>query len=164
MSNATPRFALPFIFPGQAQKELFHNESLALADALLHPAVEQGPLANPPMSPDAGRSWLVAAGATGAWSAHAGSLATWTEGGWRFAAPVPGMLVWDKSVGHWLHWTGTAWTGDTPASRLVVAGQKVVGARLASVPSPSGGTVIDQEARNAIGALIVALRTHGLTE
>jgi hypothetical protein len=29
MADTTPRFALPFILPGQAQKELFHNEALA---------------------------------------------------------------------------------------------------------------------------------------
>ena len=35
MSDATARLALPFIAPGQAQKELFHNEALTRIDALL---------------------------------------------------------------------------------------------------------------------------------
>ncbi|HLZ79899.1 MAG TPA: hypothetical protein VKQ09_11235 [Sphingomonas sp.] len=39
MSDATTRFALPLIAPGQAQKELFHNEALARVDALLQPSV-----------------------------------------------------------------------------------------------------------------------------
>mgnify|MGYP006199852597 CR=1 FL=1 len=34
MSDATARFALPFILPGQAQKELFHNEALTRLEAL----------------------------------------------------------------------------------------------------------------------------------
>lgn len=37
MSDATARFAFPLIAPGQAQKELFHNEALARVDALLQP-------------------------------------------------------------------------------------------------------------------------------
>ncbi|MDP8995318.1 MAG: DUF2793 domain-containing protein, partial [Pseudomonadota bacterium] len=61
--------------------------------------------------------------------------------------------------------TGTAWAeGEMPAARLVVGGQQVVGPRLSGVPSPSGGTVIDVEARAAIAQLIVALKQHGLTD
>ena len=32
MTDATPRFALPLLAAGQAQKELFHNEALTLPD------------------------------------------------------------------------------------------------------------------------------------
>ena len=165
MSEASVRFNLPFIIPGQAQKELFHNEALALADALLHAAVEEGPLADPPSDPEPGQCWLVGSGATGAWSGHVDALAAYTESGWRFILPVPGMLVWRKDSGLWAYWTGTAWTvGELPASKIVIGGQQVVGGRLPAVPSPSGGTVIDAEARAAITSLIVALRSHGLTD
>lgn len=33
MTDTSARFALPLILPGQAQKEIFHNEALALLDA-----------------------------------------------------------------------------------------------------------------------------------
>lgn len=165
MSETSARFGMPFILPGQAQKELFHNEALAIADAALHAAVEQEPLADPPLAPSPGQAWIVAAGATGAWAGKVGSLAAWTDAGWRFIAPVPGMRAWDKAAGLWVHWTGSAWTtGEVPASKVVVSGKKVVGERQPQVPSPSGGTVIDTEARAAIAALIVALRSHGLTD
>ena len=165
MSERSSRFALPFIVPGQAQKEHFHNEALVLADALLHPAAESGPASDPPADPEPGQIWIVAVGAAGDWSGKAHMLAISTGSGWRFAPPVPGMLVWNKATALWIHWTGTAWSsGEMPASRLVIGGQQVVGQRAPAVPSPSGGTVIDAEARNAVNQLIVALRSHGLIE
>jgi len=165
MTDVSARFSLPFILPGQAQKEVYHNEALAGLDAALHPAVEEAPLATPPGDPAAGQSWIVGAGATGAWAGHEDSLACWTAGGWRFVAPAPGMLAWNIDLGCWLHWSGTAWSsGELPATALVIAGDQVVGPRLSTVPSPSGGTIIDAEARTAIDALIVTLRSHGLID
>jgi hypothetical protein len=165
MTEATARFRLPFIVPGQAQKELHHNEALTIADALLHAAVEGESLADPPSAPQAGEVWIVGPGPTGAWSGRANALAAWTESGWRFVPPVPGMRAWDKAAGLFVHWTGSEWTtGEVPASKIVIEGEQVVGTRLPAVPSPSGGTIIDAEARTAIEAVIVALRSHGLTE
>ena len=163
--SASARFHLPFILPGQAQKEMFHNEALTLADALLHPAVEGAAVAAPPVSAEEGQAWLVAGGAGGAWAGRQDSLAVWSGGGWRFAAPVPGMTVWDKAAGYWRHWTGSAWSaGELPAAQILVGGVQVVGARQPAVPSPSGGTIIDAEARSAVAAVIVALKSHGLIE
>ena len=165
MSDASPRFSLPFILPGQAQKELFHNEALVIVDTLLHTAVESNALASPPPAPLPGRSWIVADAATGAWTGRAGEIATWTEGGWRFIAPADGLAVWDKATATRLHWTGTSWSsGELSATKIVVAGLQVVGARQPAVPSPSGGTIIDAEARGALAAVIVALRSHGLID
>lgn len=165
MTDVSARFGLPFILPGQAQKELFHNEALALLDAALHPAVEEGPLAAPPAAPEAGRSWIVGDTATGAWAGMEGRIATWTGGGWRFVAPVPGMLAWNIEAGYWLSWSPSGWSGgEWPAAALRIGGQQVVGARLPDVPSPSGGTIIDAEARAAIDALVATLKTHGLID
>jgi hypothetical protein len=64
MSDATARLSLPFIMPGQAQKELYHNEALARIDMALHAAVEGQPLATPPADPAVGQGWIVGGGAT----------------------------------------------------------------------------------------------------
>lgn len=165
MTDASARFALPFILPGQAQKELYHNEALALLDAALHADVEEEPLATPPASPEPGQGWIVAAAATGAWTGEEDRLAIWTGGGWRFVTPVPGMTVWRRDAGYRLSWSGTAWNdGAIAASAFEIDGQQVVGPRQPDVPSPLGGTTIDAEARAAIEALIATLRTHGLIE
>lgn len=163
--SGTARFQLPFILPGQAQKEVYHNEALTRIDAALHAAVEQGALASAPQAPQIGQSWIVADSATGDWSGEDHGLATWTEGGWRFIAPSAGMMVWSKAQGLTLYWNGTGWsTGELPVSRLMVGGQQVVGARRPPVASPSGGTTIDLESRAAIDAIIATLMSHGLID
>jgi hypothetical protein len=165
MADTTARFALPYILPGQAQKEAFHNEALARVDAALHGCVAGAPGDEIPSDPAPGESWIVGPGAAGAWAGKAENLATWTDGGWRFIAPVPGMMVWRADAGYPLYWTGAGWSeGDWPAAALTIGGQQVVGPRLETVPSPSGGTIIDAEVRAAVDAIIVALRTHGLIE
>lgn len=165
MTETSARFALPFILPGQAQKEVFHNEALTLIDAALHAQIAAGPLDDIPDAPEPGQCWIVGAGAGGAWAGKAGSLACWTAGGWRFVSPRPGMLAWNIDPGYWLYWTGSAWSGgEWPATALVIDGQQVVGSRLPDVPSPSGGTIIDAEARAAVDGLIATLKSHGLIE
>lgn len=143
MSEQSARFALPFLAAGQAQKEIFHNEALIVTDMLLHP-VAQGVADMPPEAPAVGDCWIVGADAGGAWAGHAGALAGWTGGGWRYAAPQPGMMVWRADRAAAVRYREGAW-GDAEA-----------------IAAPSGGPVIDGEARAAIGALIVALRTQGL--
>jgi hypothetical protein len=89
----------------------------------------------------------------------------WTEAGWRFVAPAPGMRVWNQAEGMEWRWSGTAWLqGELAGSALFVGGQQVVAGRQAAVPSPSGGTIIDTEARTAVDQIIVALKSHGLID
>ena len=165
MADTTPRFALPFILPGQAQKELYHNEALARIDAALHPAVEGPPAAEPPAGPAPGQCWIVAAGATGDWAGRDTMLACWSEGGWRFVAPSEGMSAWNRAANRPLLWDGLQWRdGELRCAALLVNGAQVVGERQPAVPSPSGGTIIDEEARSAINALTAALMSHGLIE
>ena len=165
MADTTPRFALPFILPGQAQKELFHNEALIRIDLALHPAVEGPPAAAAPPAPAVGQCWIVASAAGGDWSGRDGMLAMWSEAGWRFVAPSPGTSAWNKADGVPLLWDGVDWlAGELVCAGLRVGGVKVVGERQPAVPSPSGGTIIDVEARAAISALTAALMSHGLIE
>lgn len=164
MSDVTPRFQLPFILPGQAQKELHHNEALIRLDMLAHAAVEQADLAVPPVNPEDGQCWIVASGASDAWAGREHALAMASGAGWRFISPQFGMQVWNKANSIWLHWTGSARSDELVGSRLVVAGQQIVTERQPAIATPYGGTIIDQEARAALAAVIATLMSHGLTE
>jgi hypothetical protein len=166
MAETSARFGLPMILPGQAQKEVFHNEALAMIDAALHPCVEEGPIAAPPTTGlEEGRSWIVGSGASGAWEGRDHEIATWTAGGWRYVTPIAGIKSWSKADGYWFVWNGSAWmAGVLPASAVQIDGLQVVGPRLPDIPSPSGGTIIDGEARTVLAAVIATLKSHGLIE
>lgn len=139
------RWNLPLLAAGQMQKEVTHNEALALVDALIAPVVITSGVNDPPTAPVAGQCWLVGAAPTGAWSGAALYLACWTSGGWRLIAPRSGMTV-RKEAGSMLRYDGAQWLGP------------------AQVAGPVGGSVVDAEARAAIVALIAALQAHGWLE
>lgn len=140
--STSPRFGLPLLFAGQAQKESFVNEAHALADMLMHCAI-QGETETPPVDPAQGDTWLVADGPTGAWAGQAGKLAGWQSGNWLFVAPREGMRVFDLAAGQDRRYAGGWLAPVTP-------------------PAPAGGAVIDSEARTAIAALVAALQQSGI--
>ncbi len=141
-SALTPRHSLPLLVAGQAQRELFVNEALARIDLLLHPAVA-GEAADPPGDPAEGEGWLVAAAAGGEWAGRDHQLAVWDGSGWTYCPPVEGMIVHDTATGQRLSYAD-GWR------------------RAARPEAPSGGSVVDAEARIAIAALIDILATVSL--
>lgn len=161
--DETARFALPQLAPGQAQKELAHNEALHRVDMLLCPLIESAALTAPPASPAPGACYLVATGATGAWAGKDLMLAGYTEGGWRFVAPIEGMRLLDRTSGQLiLRRSGTWETGIVRALEYQVGGTTVVRARQPAIADPAGGSTIDIQGRAAIASILAMLRTHGL--
>jgi Protein of unknown function (DUF2793) len=163
--DGTARLALPLIAPGQAQKEMTHNEALTLLDLAVQAGVTAARVDTPPAAPAIGECWIVGDAPEGAWAGRAGALAGWTAGGWRFVAPREGMSVW--SAGDTMAWTFRAglWRrGELRGVSLRVNGRQVVGAQAAAIATPAGGTTVDTEARAAISALLAALRGHGLID
>lgn len=163
MSEMTDRLTLPLLVAGQAQKEMFHNEALAMLDIAVQASVVAVGTNGPPETPVPGECWVVGSTPSGAWADHPQELAGWTQGGWRFVAPQPGMSVWDQSSGEAARFDGTGWRiGQITASRLAIGGVQVVGARQPAVVAPAGGATVDAEARGAIAAILAGLRAHGL--
>lgn len=163
--SSTPRFALPLLHVGQAQKELFHNEALMLIDALAQPCVEALAANVPPPDPAPGQCWIVGDSPEGAWAGSAGALALWTAGGWRFAAPREGMSVWVAEDGLAARYVSGAWrAGRVTATQVMIDGEQVLGPREPAIDEPDGGSVVDAEARAAIEAILMTLRSHGLID
>lgn len=141
-ASTTPRFALPLLFQGQAQKEFFVNEAFSLIDCLLHANVK-GVAAVPPDAPEPGDCWIVATDPTGAWAGHAQCLAGFTGSSWVFASPRHGMRVFDGSVGQYRTFAGN-WLAPAAPS------------------APQSGATVDLEVRQALSQLIAALRAVGI--
>lgn len=160
----THRLALPLIQPGQAQKEMTHNEALLLLDLLVQPVVE-GVADAVPAELIEGTCWIVGPEPVGVWAGQAGALAIWSAGGWRFVAAREGMRARVRSLGLDATFDGEHWqVGVATAGSLSIGGVQVVGARGAAIAAPADGAVIDAEARGAISQILAALRAHGLIE
>lgn len=142
-SARTARLDLPYLFPGQAQKEAFVNEALARLDALVQPAVldERD---DPPSDPAPGDSHIVGTAPTGAWAGHAGAIALWAESQWLFVSPREGMTAFDR------------------ASASLASYSAAAGWNRAEAPAAvSGGAVVDTELRAAFAEAIAGLRSLG---
>jgi hypothetical protein len=159
----TPRLSLPTLVPGQAQKELFHNEALQCLDCIVAGSVEEPARNAPPSSPTPGQAYLVGSAPEGEWSQYPDHIAAFGEGGWRFVAPVAGLCVFDRSTEMVVAYRSGGWeAGIVRASTMVINGQQVVGPQAGPIADPAGGANIDAEARSAITEMLTALRQHGL--
>jgi hypothetical protein len=138
-------------------------EALQRIDMLLCPVVEGDPITAPPSSPPVGSCYLVAIGATGSWAGKDGLLATMTDGGWRFIAPVEGMRVFDRVSGQMVVRRAGAWErGVARAVEYRVNDQAVIRQRQPAIGDPAGGSVVDIQCRAAVASLLAAARAHGL--
>ena len=141
-TSQTPRFGLPMLFSGQAQKEFYLNEAHALIDGLLHPIVE-GISSTASQAPQPGECWIVSDTPDAEWAGHEGDIACFQSGMWLFANAVEGMRAFDRSTGNALYYRN-GWSAAEP------------------VTIPQDGTTVDAEARTAIQQLVEALVTAGI--
>lgn len=143
-TGLTTRLGLPLLAAGQAQKEVTHNEALALIDGAIAPLVEAVGINAAPVSPSDGGQWIVGSTPSGAWLGASGALATWTAGGWRFVQLPIGAVVTERTgMGRWRR-LAEGWTAP------------------AAVDAASGGMTVDSECRSQLSALIAALSAQGL--
>jgi hypothetical protein len=108
MSTST-HLLLPFVLAAQAQKHVTVNEALRLLDGLVQLAVLDRHLTAPPASPADGARYIVAPGATGAWSGWDLNVAYYVDGAWMRLVPRTGWQAWVVDEASFLAWNGSAW-------------------------------------------------------
>jgi hypothetical protein len=116
-----------------------------MIDALLHMAVEAALSAPPAVTDDdIGKCWIISGVPTGVWANKAGQIAYWIGGSWRFVVPHEGMRLWNRYTRRHSLYILDQWT-TAP-----------------SVPNPTGGAVVDSEARAALAAILHYFRLIGI--
>ena len=82
----------------------------------------------PPASPTDGDTYYVPSGATGAWSGHAGEVATWDDDAneWTFEAVNPSALVYDEGSDAYVNLIGDGTTNAAPWTSPEGSGAQVV--------------------------------------
>ena len=146
MSGLSPRLALPFILPAQAQKHVTHNEALMRLDLVTQLTVMAFGATQPASLPAEGEIWALGPGASGAWAGRDGDLAAWIGDSWQFITPAPGWRA--ASGGDLRIWTGSAWTA-------------LAAANLENVPGLGVNTGFDTTNRLSVSALATLLSHEG---
>lgn len=140
--STTPMIGLPLLVAGQAQKELFVNQALAILDAFAPRAVAAS-LSEPPSAPAEGDCFRVIAPASQAWVGCEDHISIRIGGAWHIVPPRDGMRLFDRAADRDLFFQSTWQSISAPAA-------------------PAGGAVIDTEARAALVNLIQALGQMGI--
>jgi hypothetical protein len=78
-------------------------------------------------------------------------------------APKDGMTFHVRSEATTAAYRAGSWdVGNVRASTVIIDGRQVVGPQADAIASPSGGSVIDVEARAVLDQILAAMRGHGL--
>ena len=140
--STTVHLSFPLLFSGQAQKEPFINHAFSAIDALLTGVVNDS-LSTPPSNPTEGSRYRIVDNATDELLGHDNDIAFQVGGAWEFVTPQEGMSIFDATARTSYFFAGVWETATEPSL-------------------PTGGSVVDSEARAALGILIEALRTAGI--
>ena len=116
MSDRSSILSMPFIQPSQAQKHVTHNEALRQLDAVVQLAVISADLTSPPLQPDEGARYIVAAGGSGDWAGQDGKVAVWTDAAWMFYEPNAGWRADVLATGGMVRFDGSVWSDPATGS------------------------------------------------
>ncbi|MFK7876313.1 MAG: DUF2793 domain-containing protein [Paracoccaceae bacterium] len=109
MSDSSYHLSMPYIQGGQAQKHVTHNEAIRTLDTIVQLSV-LGQFSAPTGSEANGDRVIVAAGATGDFTAQDGHIAVLDDGFWGFTAPKLGWTAFDQSSGIQIVFDGVGWS------------------------------------------------------
>ena len=144
-----PRTRLELLPPGAIQPDLVVNPIIyALAMTGAAPVALDKDLATPPASPASGDTYIIASGATGAWSGRVNQVAYWDgqASSWKFAAPATAdrWRIFVSDERRYYLWNGTTWVPDPDrkGADLASAGTVDLGAATGNFVHITGTTTI----------------------
>lgn len=152
MSNSA-LLNLPYLAASQKSEHVTVNEIVQALDAVVQLAVADRDLTAPPGSPSEGDRYLVAAGATGAWSGWDGDIALYAAGAWHRLQPNEGWRVWVADEDVLLVHDGSAWQNLTEALQLLTWAGAVDVAR-GSLGGATGVAVLEEEITGLSGSFV----------
>lgn len=118
MANTT-NLQLELMDSNQSQKYVVHNDNMLFLDILSQLYVTSRTLTVPPVSPSDGDRYVIASGATGAWSGKDLNITAYIDGVWRFFPPKEGWTVWIHAETQLKVWNGTAWVDYNAVSGFI---------------------------------------------
>ena len=105
---------------GDPTRQLFR-----MLQVLVQANVKNLTLSTPPTNPSNGDSYVVATGATGAWTGFATQIAYWTTdnpafplGTWEFWQPQEGWQVYDYHTAEFYVFSGSAWVSESAGGTI----------------------------------------------
>lgn len=116
--DATPRFALPYILPNQAQKHVTLNASLDRLDGLTGAIVRSRQVTTQPANPAEAEAYILPGGASGGdWDAYSeGEVLVWRDGGWHQLLVSHGVRIWVEDENQMVVLLDTGWQVVTPTT------------------------------------------------
>lgn len=141
-----PNTGLTYSPPGPLQADLIVNPVILFENSGFRPRVLDKDLTIPPTlnnTTDVGKAYIVASGATGAWSGRTNQVAYWNGIGWVFWTPAEGwkLAVLDEDADY--RFSGSAWViqpvGGFTGGNLTTAVNEAKGADIPSAATTDIG-------------------------
>ncbi|WP_411816577.1 DUF2793 domain-containing protein [Hyphococcus sp. DH-69] len=107
----SPRLALSYVQPNQAQKHVTVNETIRRLDALTQMTVRSRTIAAEPEMPSDGDIYILATPTGDVWSSFDDDdVVAFQDGAWERISPVAGMRAWVADENLLVVYDGSGWT------------------------------------------------------
>jgi hypothetical protein len=147
----SPNLTFDYLVSGQDGAETTVNGDLNLIDVLLQGSVKDRDLTAPPGSESDGDAYLIASGATGAWSGKDGQVAYYFSG-YYYRTPTEGWRLWVDDEDKFLIYTGSAWTEIAVASTALSYGELYTDDNSGGTPQVIGTSAVQVNQWDAVGS------------
>jgi len=155
--------------PGDNGWTAQHNTNWDALDAFVQATVIDVAVTTPPGSPANGASYIVPAGATGAWASQTNKVAVWVarNSAWTFYSPKNGWMVYSQATAAEYVYNGSAWvvyySQKLSVPQDYISGLKMVWNSATSISVTTGSAYIPSLGRLSLVNATLTLSSLSLT-